>query len=91
MGAAFALAAAGRGTGAGVAAALGADDADDPADGSGVMMLTGGIDADEGNSALVGFPVGTDDGSPVKTAAALVGKVEPFSVAATGAPPHVAA
>lgn len=91
MGAAFALAAAGRGTGEGVAAALGADDADEAADGSGVMMLTGGIDADEGNSALVGLPVGVDDGSPVKAAAALAGEIEPDSVAAADAPPHAAA
>ncbi len=27
--------------------------------GSGVMMLTGGVEAAEGNSALVGLPVGT--------------------------------
>jgi len=28
--------------------------------GSGVMMLTGGVEAAEGNSALVGLPVGID-------------------------------
>ena len=27
------------------------------------MMLTGGVDAEVGNSALVGLPVGTDAGS----------------------------
>ena len=34
-----------------------------PSGGSGVMMLTGGVDAEVGNSALVGLPVGTDCGS----------------------------
>ena len=68
FGAAFAWdAAAGRGTGEGVAVVLGADEV---ADGSGVMMLTGGIEADDGNSASVGLPVGTDGGSPVNAAAA---------------------
>ena len=41
--------------------------------GSGVMMLTGGVDAADGNSALVGLPVGIDGGSaaisPVPAAA----------------------
>ncbi len=32
--------------------------------GSGVMMLTGGVEAALGNSALVGLPVGIDGGSP---------------------------
>ena len=31
--------------------------------GSGVMMLTGGVEAAVGKSALVGLPVGTDGGS----------------------------
>src|SRR5262245_48111882 len=31
--------------------------------GSGVMMLTGGVDAEVGNSALVGLPVGMDAGN----------------------------
>ncbi len=31
--------------------------------GSGVMMLTGGVEDAEGKSALVGLPVGIDDGS----------------------------
>jgi hypothetical protein len=31
--------------------------------GSGVMMLTGGIEAEVGKSALVGLPVGIDGGS----------------------------
>ena len=39
----------------GDAGARGADDAV----GSGVMMLTGGVEAAEGKSALVGLPVGT--------------------------------
>ena len=30
-----------------------------PVPGSGVMILTGGVEAAEGNSALVGLPVGT--------------------------------
>ena len=45
------------------AAAFCSADGFDPVPGSAVMMLTGGIDADEGNSALVGLPVGTDDPS----------------------------
>ena len=49
----------GRDVGIGVAAAgTGECDADAVA-GSGVMMLTGGVDAALGNSALVGLPVGT--------------------------------
>jgi hypothetical protein len=34
-----------------------------PWPGSGVMMLTGGVEAAVGNSALVGLPVGIDDGN----------------------------
>ena len=34
-----------------------------PNGGSGVMMLTGGVEAEVGNSALVGLPVGSDGGS----------------------------
>ena len=34
-----------------------------PSGGSGFMMLIGGVDAEVGNSALVGLPVGTDGGS----------------------------
>ena len=34
-----------------------------PSGGSDVMILTGGVDAEVGNSALVGLPVGTDAGS----------------------------
>ena len=41
-----------------------------PADGSGFMMLTGGIDAEVGKSALVGLPVGTVAGSTAAAAAA---------------------
>ena len=44
---------------AGAAAAGG----DDLARGSGFMMLTGGVEAEVGNSAFVGFPVGIDGGS----------------------------
>jgi hypothetical protein len=50
---AFAAAVVGRGADAGFAAVPG----------SGVMILTGGVDAAVGNSALVGRPVGIDDGS----------------------------
>ena len=34
-----------------------------PSGGSGFMMLIGGVDAEVGNSALVGLPVGTEAGS----------------------------
>jgi trimeric autotransporter adhesin len=57
---------AGRGAGTGaVATAAGARGAGAAAaaGGSGVMMLTGGIEAEVGNSALVGLPVGIDGGS----------------------------
>src|SRR3954463_13995579 len=58
----------GAGTGAswtGAAAALGARPPDDAGalPGSGVMMLTGGVEAADGKSALVGLPVATDPGS----------------------------
>ena len=39
-------------------------------DGSGFMMLTGGVDEALGNSALVGLPVGIDGGSPATAALA---------------------
>jgi hypothetical protein len=53
----------GDGRTAGAAAFAGADAAREvPRAGSGVMMLTGGVDAAEGKSALVGLPVGTEDG-----------------------------
>ena len=52
---------------AGAAAAAGGDGF---AGGSGVMMLTGGVEAEVGNSALVGLPVGTDDGSAATRPAA---------------------
>ena len=51
LGWAFAAAGGDRGAGGAVAVA-----------GSGVMMLTGGVDAALGNSALVGLPVGNDAG-----------------------------
>ena len=59
------LAGAGRGFGTACAVAEGGPGGGDgaataPVDGSGVMMLTGGIDADDGKSALVGLPVGSD-------------------------------
>ena len=38
--------------------------------GSGVMIFTGGVEAEVGNSALVGLPVGTEGGSPVLRPAA---------------------
>ena len=58
----------GRGEGDGAVATdgdagvCGADGADAAA-GSGVMMLTGGVEAAEGKSALVGLPVGIDGAS----------------------------
>ena len=69
------MAAAGAGAGAGGVAAAGRGAAGDagaaaargfgaaPSGGSGVMMLTGGVEAAVGNSALVGLPVGIDGGS----------------------------
>src|SRR6185437_14167623 len=62
FGAGFLAATAGRGAGA-FATAAGARAAADAA-GSGFMMLTGGVDAALGNSALVGRPVGIDVGKP---------------------------
>ena len=58
------VAAAGRGA-AGDAGGAAADDGlgAAPSGGSGVMMLTGGVDAEVGNSAFVGLPVGMDAGS----------------------------
>jgi hypothetical protein len=68
--AAAVVAAGGRGAGTGAswtgaaAAAGGARPADDAGPlGSGVMMLTGGVEAADGKSALVGLPVGTGGGS----------------------------
>lgn len=72
-------AACGRGAGVGVGVwvddgCAGASDAGTAAafevDGSGVMMLTGGIEAADGNSALVGLPVGTEAPSGDVTAVA---------------------
>lgn len=54
---------AGCGAGAVAPAAGGPDEraaAAAPVAGSGVMMLTAGVDAEVGNSALVGLPVGSD-------------------------------
>ena len=50
----------GRGVGVGGCCGSGAAVAAVFAAGSGVMMLTGGIEAAEGNSAFVGLPVGTE-------------------------------
>ena len=68
LAAACACAGAGGVAAAGRGAAGDAGAADDgfgaaPSGGSGVMMLTGGVEAEVGNSALVGLPVGTDAGS----------------------------
>ena len=59
------VAAAGRGAAGDAGAAAFADDGFGaaPSGGSGVMMLTGGVEAEVGNSALVGLPVGSDGGS----------------------------
>jgi len=73
------------------AAAAGAEDAF--AAGSGVMMLTGGIEAEDGNSALVGRPVGIDAASPVGTGAApgTIGVAAAESRTGTAAPLHAGA
>ena len=67
-------AAAGRGA-AGAAGTAAADDGFGaaPSGGSGVMMLTGGVEAEVGNSALVGLPVGNDGGSAAIMPAAACG------------------
>ena len=62
----------------GAAGAAGTAAADDgfgaaPSGGSGVMMLTGGVEAEVGNSALVGLPVGNDGGSAAIMPAAACG------------------
>jgi hypothetical protein len=62
-------AAAGRGNGDGTFAAARGADAVVATPGSGVMMLTGGVEAALGKSALVGLPVGTP-GMRVATGAA---------------------
>ena len=49
------------------AAAAGANDRDADAVGSGVMMLTGGVEAALGKSALVGLPVGMFGAKPAST------------------------
>lgn len=49
---------AGRGDGVGVAAEAVGERAADVVAGSAVMILTGGVEAALGNSALVGLPVG---------------------------------
>ena len=61
---------AGRGAGTAVTVDGGrATDGAGPVAGSGVMMFTGGVEAADGNSALVGLPVGIDDGSAATTPA----------------------
>jgi hypothetical protein len=71
---AAAVAEGGRGDGIGelacddAAGGRGADDAG-TVPGSGVMMLTGGVEAAVGNSALVGLPVGIVGASPASGAA----------------------
>jgi hypothetical protein len=64
-----AVGAAAVGDAGGDTAARGGDGAAAEA-GSGVMMLTAGVDAAVGNSALVGLPVGTDGESAATGAAA---------------------
>ena len=77
------VAAAGRACGKGaLAAGAGGRDTDDvvAAPGSGVMILTGGVEAALGKSALVGLPVGTP-GARAATGAA-TGAGGAFHVAA---------
>ena len=68
------LAAASAGAASGVAAAVArprpAPAARRRGPGSGVMMLTGGVEAAVGKSALVGLPVGIDGGSAATVAGA---------------------
>ena len=59
-----AAAAAGRDADVGAPVPAGADRIAGALVGSAVMMLTGGVEAALGNSALVGLPVGIDGGSP---------------------------
>jgi hypothetical protein len=80
-----AVAAAGRGAGTGASwtgaaggEARAVDDAG-PLPGSGVMILTGGVEAADGKSALVGLPVGIDPGSAATS---------PVDAAATGGAFH---
>jgi len=64
---------AGRGAGAGAPGggdSGGAARAAGVVPGSGVMILTGGVEAALGKSALVGLPVGIDGGSPASAALA---------------------
>ena len=62
-GAGVGRAAGGSGAAAPPAAARAAAGGAVPVPGSGVMMLTGGVEAALGNSALVGLPVGIGDNS----------------------------
>jgi hypothetical protein len=87
VGAAPGLADVGRGDSSDALAAAAGDDtercAEDVVPGSGVMMLTAGVDAALGNSALVGRPVGSDTPSEATGAAA--------GATATGGAFHAAA
>jgi hypothetical protein len=66
-----AAAEAGRGDGKGAFATAGrGGDGGVAAPGSGVIMLTGGVEAAVGKSALVGLPISVDGGSAATGAAA---------------------
>jgi hypothetical protein len=58
------------GAGADAAGVRGGGDGAGAEPGSGVMMLTGGVEAAVGNSALVGLPVGIDGPTAMNGAAA---------------------
>ena len=69
-----AAAAGGAGRGAdGAAVAAGGSLGAAPSGGSGFMMLIGGVEAEVGNSALVGLPVGIEGGSPASNPEAACG------------------
>ena len=85
----FAAASAGDAEGAGrgddaFVAGLAARDADDvvATPGSGVMMLTGGVEEALGNSALVGLPVGTPGTSAATGGTTVAGAGGVFQVGA---------
>ncbi len=84
LAAAGGLADAGRGAGTGAAAAAGGfgSGAGAPAGGSGVIILTAGVEADVGNSALVGLPVGREAGNAALRAAAAGAGIGAFHVGA---------
>ena len=68
-----AAAGAAGGAGAGALAAAAAAGLAAPGPGSGAMMLTAGVEAEVGNSALVGLPVGIDGGMPAISPAPIPG------------------